>query len=367
MSKSLATSSLHILRRCERHAAQRCAYSTYRRLNNPQPLLPPLLLHPSHTHQRPPQHGSAQTTRHASGAGRIVRPSSGGRKSAPSMAVQIAKARKDALKSGQMPLDVGLLPDTLVMPSGKNLGGALRGTAGSRGTGGGGEGGIRRRLRLEWKRGKLRALETFQRLAYKFWTVKPRPRLDYFRVHSIAQGLHREVYEHFAEGNLLPIEAKVCEGFLGSLQKRIALRAPNTGVRWTVHRYLSKPRCVSFKAASFPFQKGELSTERNGVLQAVVRIRSLQSLQRIRKVSERDEDGRLVVREVVVDAQGNEVVGGQEEGAVPKDAKESVEYFVVQRNLRAGKDSPWMAWGTTEETKVAEMLKGTEKGVPQVA
>ncbi|KAK0266680.1 hypothetical protein LTS16_020445 [Friedmanniomyces endolithicus] len=258
------------------------------------------------------------------------------------MAVQIAKARKDALKSGQMPLDVGLLPDTLVMPSGKNLGGALRGTAGSRGTGGGGAGGIRRRLRLEWKRGKLRALETFQRLAYKFWTVKPRPRLDYFRVHSIAQGLHREVYEHFAEGNLLPIEAKVCEGFLGSLQKRIALRAPNTG-------------------------KGELSTERNGVLQAVVRIRSLQSLQRIRKVSERDEDGRLVVREVVVDAQGNEVVGGQEEGAVPKDAKESVEYFVVQRNLRAGKDSPWMAWGTTEETKVAEMLKGTEKGVPQVA
>ncbi|KAK0253711.1 hypothetical protein LTS02_012467 [Friedmanniomyces endolithicus] len=280
------------------------------------------------------------------------------------MAVQIAKARKDALKSGQMPLDIGLLPDTLVMPTGKNLAGSL-GTGGSSATAGGGP---RRRLRLEWKRFRTRAIETFGRLMWKFVTVKPRPKLDYFRVHSIAQTLHREVYEHFAAGNLPPIEAKICEGFLGSLQRRIALRAPGTGIRWTVHRYLDKPRCVSFKAASFPFQKGELSTERNGVLQAVVRIRSLQSLQRVKKVSERGEEGKLVVREVVVDAQGNEVVGGEEdEDQVPRDAKEVVEYFVVQRNLRAGKDLPWMAWGTTEETKVADMLKGKKKEVPQVA
>ncbi|TKA36248.1 hypothetical protein B0A55_13680, partial [Friedmanniomyces simplex] len=51
------------------------------------------------------------------------------------------------------------------------------------------------------------------------------------------------------------------------------------------------------------------------------------------------------------------VDGGREEGRVPRDAKESVEYFVVQKSLRAGKQSEWMVWGTTEETEVGELLK----------
>ncbi|KAK0260726.1 hypothetical protein LTR91_025246 [Friedmanniomyces endolithicus] len=260
-----------------------------------------------------------------------------------------------ALKGGQIPLGVGILPETLVMPTGKNLVGAP-----SSGSSGRPTGDWRRRLRLEWKRAKSRAMDWFSTLMYKYWMVKPRPKLDYYPVPAIAQALHREVYSHFAAGTLLPMETKLCEGFLGSLRKRIALRAPNTGIRWTVHEYLSAPKCVSYKAAYYPPQKRELSTERNGVLQAVMRIRSLQSLQRVRKVSERNPDNVLVVRNVVLDAQGNEVVS-LEEGAVPKDANESMEYFVVQRSLRLGKDSHWVVLGTTEETKVEEMLKDSKQ------
>ena len=42
------------------------------------------------------------------------------KQSAPSQALAMEKARKAALESGQLPDDVGLLPDTFIMPRGKN-------------------------------------------------------------------------------------------------------------------------------------------------------------------------------------------------------------------------------------------------------
>lgn len=75
-------------------------------------------------------------------------------------------------------------------------------------------------------------------------------------------------------------------------------------------------------------------TKQTALQQAVVRIRSMQSLQRIKKV--KGSDGK--VREVV------------EEGSSSKDGKEVVEYFVVQRMMRKGKMGEWKIWGTTEPT-----------------
>ncbi|KAK4892893.1 hypothetical protein LTR27_008621 [Elasticomyces elasticus] len=274
--------------------------------------------------------------------GRAIKPSGGGRQSAPAMGVQMAKMKKDALKSGQIPLDVGLMQDTLVMPTGKNLPSWTRDW--------------RARMRLERRRLRLRAVEYFSVMIYKYWMVKPRPDLALFRISSLARDLHRDTYSHFASGNLQPMESKLCESFLASLRRRISQRAPNTGLKWTVHKYLSKPKCMSYKAAYYPPQKGELKTERNGILQAVVRLHSLQSLQHFKKITVRDGHQKLVVKEVATDAQGNEVLEVAE-GVVPKDAKESVEYLVVQKSLRMGKESPWMVWGTTEETKVKDLRK----------
>lgn len=164
------------------------------------------------------------------------------------------------------------------------------------------------------------------------------------------------MYTHFASGNLAPIEGQLCEGMLGSLRMRVSQRPINTGLRWTLHKYLSRPKLMSYKPAIAPGVKGETSSERNGVVQAVVRIHSLQSLQHVKRVGSRDAQNKMVVREVLVDAQGRELEP-LEEGVVPRDAKELLEFFVVQKSLRRGKEGPWMVWGTTEETTMDKIRR----------
>ncbi|KAI7567596.1 hypothetical protein KC346_g20701, partial [Hortaea werneckii] len=176
----------------------------------------------------------------------------------------------------------------------------------------------------------------------------------------VARDLHKSMYEHFAAGNLTPMENQICEGMLGSLRSRIAQRNPNTGLKWTLHKYLSRPKLASYRAAIFPEQKGEKNTERNGIIQAVVRIHSLQSLQHIKRMSTRDANQKLVVREVPVDSQGREMEPLQE-GAVPANAKDAVEYVVIQKMIRKGKEGRWMIWGTTEETTMSKIKQEQNK------
>lgn len=195
---------------------------------------------------------------------------------------------------------------------------------------------------------------------YRYYMVRPRPRLHIRSIAGIAKDLHQNMYTNFASGNLAPVEGRICEGLLKSLKGRVSQRSPNTALRWTLHRYLSRPKLASYKAAIMPQQKGETRSEANGMVQAVVRIHSLQSLQHVKRVSARDATGKLTVREVVVDAQGRELEPVVE-GAVPKDAKESVEYLVVQKSLRRSKESQWMVWGTTEETTLEKVRREDKK------
>ena len=60
------------------------------------------------------------------------------------------------------------------------------------------------------------------------------------------------------------------------------------------------------------------------VWQAVVRIRSTQSITKY-------------------DAKGKPQPGTGEK-------KETIEYVVIQKHWTAGKETPWVVWGTTEET-----------------
>lgn len=191
-------------------------------------------------------------------------------------------------------------------------------------------------------------------LWFRYFAVHPRPRLRIRTIPGVAVDLQKQMYTHFANGSLAAMEGRICEGLMGSLRARISKRAPNTSLRWTRHQLVSRPKLVSYKAAIMPGPKGETKSEKNGVVQAVVRIHSLQSLQHVRRTSSRDQNGKLTVREVVVDAQGREVAP-VEEGEVPKDAKEGVEYLVVQKSLRRGKEGPWMVWGDAAETTLEQI------------
>lgn len=74
-----------------------------------------------------------------------------------------------------------------------------------------------------------------------------------------------------------------------------------------------------------------------GIRQVVVRIRSVQSLVR----SVKGEPG---ARDTVVGASGEEKVMD--------------EYLVVQRRIWKGQEEPWMVWGTSQPSKVSEVLAG---------
>jgi mitochondrial protein MBA1 len=191
--------------------------------------------------------------------------------------------------------------------------------------------------------------------ATRLFMVKPRPRLDWYRVPKIAKELHAEMYTHFATGDLAPIESRVCAGLLSSLRRRIALRPQGTKFKWTLHRYLSEPKLSSYKAPILPGPKSQTARERSAIFQAVVRIHSLQSLQHYKQVPARDEKGRRTTKEVLVDSLGNEVQAGSEKAESME--KEAVEYVVVQKLLHKGRMSPWMLWGTAEETTPDRLLK----------
>lgn len=71
------------------------------------------------------------------------------------------------------------------------------------------------------------------------------------------------------------------------------------------------------------------------IRQVVVRIRSIQSLERIKPGVDGKED-------VVVEGSGAE--------------KDITEYIVVQRKVVKKVEEPWMVWGTTGESKVDAIL-----------
>lgn len=102
-------------------------------------------------------------------------------------------------------------------------------------------------------------------------------------------------------------------------------------MRWTLHRYIGSPRIVSTRIAQLP------DTPNSAIFQVVVKVKSVQSLERIRKGKDGGED-------TVIAGPGS-------------DQKQMVEYLVLQRMMLKGKENPWMVWGTTEETKVEDVLE----------
>ncbi|WPH00862.1 Hypothetical protein R9X50_00369300 [Acrodontium crateriforme] len=264
------------------------------------------------------------------------------RAAAPSMAVQTKQQRERMARDGGLPDEMGLLNNTLVMPSGKKRPGLFS----------------KERRELEKSRLKLRFQEAITALQYKlgghgFWSKEawswstPRPQLRILQIPGIAKTLHEEMYRNFAAGDLSPVEKKLCKGLLHSLRARISIRPPGVFLKWKVDRYLETPKLVSYKAIRMPKAKGMPDGPGSGLVQAVVRIRSMQSLQHWKRESVKSRGAGASIREVRVDIRGRELSENTESEDT---AKEAVEYVVIQKMMRNGVESDWMVWGMTEET-----------------
>ena len=115
-----------------------------------------------------------------------------------------------------------------------------------------------------------------------------------------------------------------CDGLLTTFRRRLAQRPTSEGWKWTLHRYLTTPRVVSHKAAQVPGLSGA------GLRQAVVQIRSQQSLERL------TPEGKVIAG-----------TGG---------VREKTEYLVIQKKMWNEKEEPWMVWGTIEESNWKEAI-----------
>ena len=100
----------------------------------------------------------------------------------------------------------------------------------------------------------------------------------------------------------------------------------------------------------------------NGLVQAVVRIHSLQSLLHVKRVQTRGKDGKMSTKEIAMGDDGVEFsIARFTEQNDLSNAKETVEYFVIQKSLRKSKESGWMVWGTAEETTLDKLDRQEEK------
>lgn len=190
--------------------------------------------------------------------------------------------------------------------------------------------------------GQLPWLEWFK---YKTTMFK----LEWFKLPTIAQSLYEEMYTGFAQGDLNTVQRRLCEGVYTSLEARIQARPPNTKLKWTLHRYLEPLRIVSYRATLM--SSDEQRHERSTIQQVVVKVRSMQSLNKVKRV--RAKDG--TVTEVLEEGS----VGAGTQG------REVTEYLVLQKMRRRGKPGEWMVWGTTEES-TAERLKAKDKKKPKL-
>lgn len=212
--------------------------------------------------------------------------------------------------SKEMPKDLGILPGTLIMPTGAKKPSFLLET--------------RLRWNLEMRRLRTRFEDFRGILTYKFGIKgKPYPKFARRRIAPTATALHRQMCTAFVENDIATLSSICTEGLLASFKARIALRPRSEIHRWTLHKYTHSPRIVSNRAG--------LLTKGAAIRQAIVRIRSIQSLTKFVR-------GRPGEKDIVINGTGEK--------------KEMDEYFVLQRRIWKEKEEPWMVWGTTQESSI---------------
>jgi len=184
---------------------------------------------------------------------------------------------------------------------------------------------------LQWLWFKSKYHSVITQFLYKFWIKKgkPRPSLDWRKIGPLAETMYEEMYTAFARGDVQSLKGVCLEGIQASLRSKIDYRPFGERMNWTLHRYIGRPRIVSTRI-------GRLPLDESAIYQAVVRIRSMQSLEKI--IKDPGEKSNVAI---------------DQPKAVPKKV---TEYVVLQKRLIRGKEDQWKIWGMTEETKPEDVL-----------
>ncbi|EFR02538.1 hypothetical protein MGYG_05534 [Nannizzia gypsea CBS 118893] len=232
------------------------------------------------------------------------------------------------INSSMVPDDVGLLPGTFVRPVWKNLPSWFSDP--------------KMRWRMEWMHWKMKFLNFVSLLTYCKYVNKKLPmRLRERKKKAIE--LHKDMYTHFASGNLGALQSYCCAGIFQSFVTRVSKRPLNSPeLVWKLHKYLRFPssmtitgaRVVSDRAAALPGAKGM------GIRQAIIRIQSRQSL--VTPPAPIDRLGEKQIQEIERQQQEKQ--------------KDCTEYIVLQRLMIGGKDGEWKVWGLAEETTTEDLL-----------
>ncbi|TID17549.1 hypothetical protein E2P81_ATG08122 [Venturia nashicola] len=276
-------------------------------------------------------HHRKQAAKPGVGEKMVVQPPKG-QNSQQSVRLQMKKAMKGLKDASKIPDDMGLLPDTFIMPTGEKLPSLFSEP--------------KFRLQLEWKRAKRRVQDLLSAyIAYKFqlyssMPMKNRPATPQINIRTIkpaALRLHKQMYSAYANGDTNVLQDICAEGVRDIYLSKIEMRNRNSdAMKWELVSYEDKTKLCSMKAGGMPV---ELKNIPIGLQQAVVRIKSLQRLTPGTKMG----------------ARAKRTKGDEKENIVWKEPKEKVvtEYFVIQRRLLEGVYEPWKAWGFVKEMDVA--------------
>ncbi|KAF2205104.1 hypothetical protein GQ43DRAFT_363185 [Delitschia confertaspora ATCC 74209] len=172
---------------------------------------------------------------------------------------------------------------------------------------------------------------------YKFWLTKkrPRPKLARRPVVKAAKQLHESIFTEFSNRDDRTLKSLCTSGLLTTFRKQLASLPKDEMMSWRLLKHLSRPRIVSNRATPLPLPGDSEAALR----QVVVRLHTRQLVEKW---------------ETQKKAQVNSV------------EKDVVEYVVLQRIMRRGKEEDWKVWGFANETTYQE-LKEEQKRIEQMS
>ncbi|MCJ1312389.1 hypothetical protein MMC25_006063 [Agyrium rufum] len=186
----------------------------------------------------------------------------------------------------------------------------------------------RTRLKLEWVRFRTRVKDFSSLIAYKYQAIKkpfPKPKLALRTIGPTANGIYKQMYTAFADGDLDRLRGLCADGLYSNFASRLHTRPKGEKVEWVLHKMRRRPRVVSDRATVIPI------IANSALRQAVVKLATRQSLKKT--------------------APNGRIVSGTDK---PKDI---TEYLVIQKRTISGVEEKWEAWGTMQERDWRELLK----------
>lgn len=267
-----------------------------------------------------------------------------GGKAQPSWALMQKKAQREAMESGKIFDEIGILPDTFVTQRMAERPEWVKAPGD----------------RWLWEKARLKAriIATYQFVVIKYWMVRTRHpdevramgfleriryslaewhKFELFKSTKIADQLYKDMYKALADGNVEPLHKCAKREIFQSLKSRIAARGATTDTTWSLDKYHHRPRLVSYTAALIDPNRPKWA--QNWLQQAVVELDTDQSLTRRRTVA------------------GAAAKDGQQKVAQKISSGRVREYFVIQKAVVDGVPGPWQIWGMTQPTSIVDVRR----------